>query len=391
MSTKKNAPIRTWQAGDTVQGYALLTKKELRQDRNGKSFIDLELVDASGSITGKVWGDSPALTGSYEAHRFIAFRGAVKNYKEQLQLSVEDCREANDEDRRHGFDESLLVPSTREDIGDLQRRLDHLMTQVVERPVLKRLASETLAVHGLALSEHPAAKGMHHAYRGGLLEHVVSMGELAVQVAGHYRELDLDLLLVGVLFHDLGKLQELGAMPANDYTLVGRLVGHVVLGRDLLRERCAAIPDFPDDLRLHLEHLVLSHQGKKEYASPVEPMTAEALALHFIDDLDSKINQLRSARDSQPGLPYLKGLGRFMYLPALPGDEPAAPPEPLEAARQPQAPAPPAPERSANRPPLATLGALASLRSAFETAPPKAAASESTEEPRPQLLFDLEE
>ena len=323
MSVRQNLPIRSWQSGDVVQGFALLTKKETRQDKNGKEFLDLELSDATGAMAAKVWGDSPALEGKYEVHQFVKFRGAVKNYRDQLQLTVDQCRQANESDRPDGFDESLLVPSTREDIGDLRRRL-HKTLGLVSRPVLRRLAEETLAIHEEALAEHPAAKSIHHAYRGGLLEHAVSMAELAVKVADHYPELDRDLLLIGVLFHDLGKLLELGAMPANDYTLVGRLIGHVVMGRDLLRDRCAAIPDFPADLQLHLEHLVLSHQGKKEFASPVEPMTVEAVALHFIDDLDSKLNQLKNAREQTPGLTYLRGLGRHMYLPALGEEEIAA-------------------------------------------------------------------
>jgi 3'-5' exoribonuclease len=317
----RNAPIRTWEAGDSVQGFALLTRKELRQDRNGKSFMDLELADASGSMVAKIWSDSPALNGRFEAHQFVAFRGSVKNYRDQLQLTIDDCREAADGDRHYGFDESKLIPSTREDIDDLWMRLQRLCEEEIERPVMRRLAAETLAVHGKALREHPAAKSMHHAYRGGLLEHVVSMGELALLVCRHYADLDRDLVLLGVLFHDLGKLRELGAMPANDYTIEGRLVGHVVIGRDLLLERCAAIEGFPDDLRLLLEHLVLSHQGKKEFASPVEPMTPEALALHFIDDLDSKINQLRASREAATGMQYHRGLGRFVYLPPLPSPE----------------------------------------------------------------------
>lgn len=314
----RNAPIRTWEAGDSVQGFALLTRKEPRQDRNGKSFLDLELADSSGSIVAKVWSDSPALNGRFEAHQFVAFRGAVKNYRDQLQVTLDDCREATEGDRHYGFDETKLIPSTREDIDDLWMRLQRLYTEEVERPVMRRLAAEALAVHGAGLREHPAAKSMHHAYRGGLLEHVVSMGELALLVCRHYRDLDRDLVLLGVLFHDLGKLRELGAMPANDYTLEGRLVGHVVIGRDLLRERCAAIEGFPEDLRLLLEHLVLSHQGRKEFASPVEPMTPEALVLHFIDDLDSKINQLRNSREAATGMQYHRGLGRFVYLPPPP-------------------------------------------------------------------------
>lgn len=314
----RNQPIRTWEAGDSVQGFALLTKKELRQDRNGKSFLDMEVVDASGSMVAKVWSDSPALNGSFEPHQFVAFRGSVKNYREQLQLTIDDCRQATEGDRHYGFDESKLIPSTREDIGDLWMRLQRVYAEQVERPVLRRLAAEALEVHGAALREHPAAKAMHHAYRGGLLEHVVSMAELAVLVCSHYRDLDRDLVLLGVLFHDLGKLRELGAMPVNDYTLEGRLVGHVVIGRDLLLARCAAIEGFPEDLRLLLEHLILSHQGKKEFASPVEPMTPEALALHFIDDLDSKINQLRNSREAATGMQFHRGLGRYVYLPALP-------------------------------------------------------------------------
>ena len=318
MPIQRNKPIREWESGDIVQGFALLTKKEKREDRNGKSYLDLEIADASGSMVAKIWADSPAMNGSFETHRFVAFRGVVKNYRDQLQLSIDDCRETTEGDRRYGFDESKLIPSTREDIDDLWRRLTRLLEEVVGRPVLRRLARETLELHGAELREHPAAKSMHHAYRGGLLEHVVSMAELAIRICEHYRDVDRDLVILGVLFHDLGKLRELGAMPANDYTLEGRLIGHVVIGRDLLRDRCRAIEGFPEDLQLLLEHLVLSHQGKKEFASPVEPMTPEALVLHFVDDLDSKLNQLRASRDATPGIQYHRGLGRYVYLPPLP-------------------------------------------------------------------------
>jgi 3'-5' exoribonuclease len=143
------------------------------------------------------------------------------------------------------------------------------------------------------------------------------MAELAVRICEHYQDVDRDLVIVGVLFHDIGKLRELGAMPANDYTLEGRLIGHVVIGRDLLRDRCRAIEGFPEDLQLLLEHLVLSHQGKKEFASPVEPMTPEALVLHFVDDLDSKLNQLRAVREANPGIQYHRGLARYVYLPPV--------------------------------------------------------------------------
>jgi 3'-5' exoribonuclease len=313
MTRRRNESIRNFEEGDNVQGFAFLAKKELRQDRNNRDYYDLELKDAGGSIVGKVWSDSPALASDYEAHDFVAFKGVVQSYRDQLQLNVRECRRTVDEDRRHGFDEALLMPSTRHDIDELQQRLHAIFSEELERPLLRRLAAETLEVHGDKLTVHPAAKLIHHAYRGGLLEHVVSMSELALKVCEHYPELDKDVVLLGVLFHDLGKLQELGAMPANDYTTEGRLVGHVVIGRDLLRQRCQAIPDFPTELQVHLEHLVLAHQGRLEFGSPVQPMTAEAFALHFIDDLDSKLAQLRQARESDPALQFLRGFGRYVY------------------------------------------------------------------------------
>lgn len=315
----RNQPICQWRDGDLVQGFAYLARKEQRQDRKGNVYLHLELQDKSGAIVAKVWPDSQAMAGGYEALQFVAVEGLVQRYREELQLNVRRCRAAGEDDRRYGFDETLLVPTTREDLDALWARLVAGL-EAVERPALRQLVADTLAAWGGELREHPAAKSIHHAYRGGLLEHVASMVELAGTLCRHYPELDRDLLLVGALFHDLGKLRELGAMPLNDYTTEGRLIGHIVLGRDLLRERCAAIPGFPADLQLLLEHLVLSHQGTREFGSPVEPMTPEALALHFVDDLDSKLNQLRKARELGHGFQYLRPLGRHVFF----GDEPAA-------------------------------------------------------------------
>ncbi|MEE8138152.1 MAG: HD domain-containing protein [Thermoanaerobaculia bacterium] len=313
-ATQRYPPIAELKDGDKVVGFALLTKKELRQDRNGRDYLDLELTDASGSVGAKVWSDSRALTGDYDRHDFVAFRGTVTTYRDRLQVNVKECRRVTEVDRQNGFEESRLIPSTRQDIDELYERLERIYREEVRRPVLRRLAVNALATHGATLREHPAAKSIHHAYRGGLLEHVVSMAELALKVCEHYSELDRDLVLLGVLFHDLGKIREIGAMPVNDYTREGSLVGHLMIGRDLLRESCSAIEDFPADLQLELEHLILSHQGRLEFGSPVEPMTAEALALHFIDDLDSKLAQLRQAREHGDGFQFLRGFGRYVWL-----------------------------------------------------------------------------
>ena len=315
MTTPTDSPsVADWQEGQTVEAYAFVANKEERTDRNGRTYLHLQLADATGSIAGFVWPDSPAIGADFEAHAFVSVSGSVRKYRDDLQMTVRTIRLVNDMDRAAGFDEARLVPSTREDIGELWDRLETLLTSEIERPSLQRLADYSLERWGESLRTHPAAKSIHHAYLGGLLEHVVSMAELAVHVCGHYTDLDRDLILVGVLFHDLGKLSELGAMPANDYTPEGRLVGHVVLGRDLLREACRAVGDVPPQIQLELEHLVLSHQGRREWGAPVEPMTAEAMALHFIDDLDSKLSQLRRAREDGRGFRFLRPLGRFIWL-----------------------------------------------------------------------------
>ena len=312
--TPRHPPINSWKEGDLVAGFALLSRLERRNDRNGRSFLDLELRDATGRIDGKIWPDSPALSAELTPHRFVAFEGTVQRFKEHLQIHISLCRPVQDSDHSEGFQEELYVPATSGDTEELWARLCRLLREHVKRPVLSQLVEDTLEAHGKDLKEHPAARSIHHAYRGGLLEHVTSMAELGVLLTTHYPQLDGDVLLLGVLFHDLGKLLELDPMPSAEYTPRGQMVGHEVMGHDLLLERCSAIPDFPEDLLMHLEHLVLSHAGKREYGAVVEPMTAEALALHALDDLDSKLNQLQDLRQDSRGFHYIRGLGRTVFL-----------------------------------------------------------------------------
>ena len=239
----------------------------------------------------------------------------MQRYRDNLQLVIRRCRQAVEDDRRFGFDEAALIPSAAESLDVLWRRLTALLDDNLERPQsapARRPRRSSASVRGSRSTPRrrrsttptaAACSSTRRRWRGS-----------RSRSASTTRELDRDLILIGVLFHDLGKIFELGAMPANDYTTVGRLVGHVVLGRDLLREGCAAIPDFPTDLQLHLEHLVLSHQGQRDWGSPVEPSTTEALALSFIDDLDSKLAQLRAAQQQGAGFQYLRALGRHVLL-----------------------------------------------------------------------------
>lgn len=322
---RRNEPISTWEEGDFIQGFALLSRKDVRQDRNGRDYMDVELTDSSGSVPSKIWPDSPAIKGRFSEKDFVAFKGSVRLYRDQLQLNIDHCRSVHDGDREDGFDPSLLIPSTPEDIDDLTLRLEAIFPGALERPPLQRLAEEAQRRFGAALREHPAAKSIHHAYRGGLLEHVVKMAEVAIDLCAHYPDVDRDLVLLGVYFHDLGKIREIGAMPANDYTVEGQLVGHISIGLEMFHECSAAVADLSEELRFHLEHLIVSHHGRREYGSPIEPSTPEAFLLHLIDNLDSKLNQLSGhLRAGAEGMVYVRALGRSMWFdrPAK-GGEPA--------------------------------------------------------------------
>ncbi len=312
---RRNEPISTWEEGDFTQGFALLSRRDVRQDRNGRDYMDGELTDSSGSIPAKIWPDSPAIKGHFSEKDFVAFKGTVRLYRDQLQINIDHCRTVHDGDRDDGFDPALLIPSTPEDIDDLWRRLEAVFPAALERPVLKRLVEEAQRRHGAELREHPASKSIHHAYRGGLLEHVVRMAEVAIDLCSHYPDIDRDLVLLGVYFHDLGKIREIGAMPANDYTTEGQLVGHISIGLEMFRECCTAAGGLPEDLRLHLEHLIVSHHGRREYGSPIEPSTPEAFMLHLIDNLDSQLNQLSGHRRAgAEGMVYIRALGRSVWF-----------------------------------------------------------------------------
>jgi len=314
---RDNEPIKQWQEGDFARGFALLSRKDMRVDRNGREYLDLELTDASGAIPAKVWPETAAVRGDYQARDFVAFKGTVHLYRDQLQLNVDHCRRVDPRDNEQGFDPGRLIPTTPEGIEPLWRRLEAIFPPALRRPVLRRVVEIALERFGEGLREHAAAKSIHHAYRGGLLEHTVTMAELGIDVCARYRDVDRDVVLVGVLFHDIGKLEELAPVPSSDYTLRGHLVGHVVLGRDMLLACCQAA-EVPAALALHLEHLVLSHQGRRAYGSPVEPNTPEAFVLHAIDDLDAKLNHLRAARRDGPDTQFLRGLDRHVYVAAPP-------------------------------------------------------------------------
>jgi 3'-5' exoribonuclease len=281
-----------------ITSFFLVCEKELRSTREGKPFLRLELSDRSGTIEARLWDNVETLAHVFDRDDIVKVQARVDNYKNKLQLVVEKLRRAEPAE----VDLADYFPHTAEDIEQLYGRLrEHVAT--IKNPWLNRLASGVVEDPAISprLKRAPAAKMMHHAFLGGLLEHIVSLCDLGRLVAQHYPELDIDLLLTGAMLHDIGKLDELCYERAIHYTDDGQLLGHIVLGLEQVTERMNGIEGFPADCKTLVKHLLISHHGQYEFGSPKLPMFREALVLHYLDDLDSKMAAARAVLGAEGG------------------------------------------------------------------------------------------
>jgi len=271
-----------------ITGFFAVTSRYDRSKRDGARYFALSLTDRTGQIEARMWETDEA--GDFSSGDVVKVRGQVSRYKEFLQLNIEKIRRANPGE----FDFGDYVPRTDRNIDELWTELNGYAESFTD-PYLKALLRAFLDDPEIAaaLREAPAAKTMHHAWIGGLLEHIVSLLGFADFAAKHYG-VHRDLLLTGVVLHDIGKLQELHWGTSFDYTIEGQLLGHITIGISLIERKIAGIPGFPPGLRMLVEHLVLSHHGKYEFGSPKLPMVPEALLLHYLDDIDAKMQTLRS-------------------------------------------------------------------------------------------------
>lgn len=285
--------LKSLKPTERFESVFLVQAKEVRHKRSGDSFLALRLADRTGAMDAKMWDNVAGVADSFGADGLVGVTGKVQIYNNQPQIVVHKLWPVDDKDVRLAD----FVPHTDRDVNamysDLLAKIDSF-----ENRHLRRLMRSIFREPGLAraFKHAPAAKRMHHACVGGLLEHVSSLLGLAEAVAAHYSDLDRDLLLSGVLLHDLGKVHELSGHRSFEYTDDGRLLGHIALGSAWLDQRCARIDGFPLRLKALLQHMILSHHGKLEFGSPVAPVFPEALALHYIDDLDSKLEAMREAR-----------------------------------------------------------------------------------------------
>lgn len=324
-------PIQQIKEGDAFAGILLAQEAVYKTSARGSEYLELKLGDATGDLKAFLW-DVRAVEGDLDAVKpdaFLWVKGSATTYNGRLQLKLDKVRcvpDAQVEDLARFF------PVSRRAVSDMLAELDRAIAAVRD-PWIRRLLAGLFQEDGTlreAFSRAPAAKSMHHVYLGGLLEHSLSVLGLAVRACDHYSGLNRDLVVAGVLLHDVGKTLELSYQRGFGYTDAGNLLGHIPLEADRIQQEVGKIPGFPEELRLQILHIVLSHHGRLEFGSPVVPKTPEALLVHYLDDLDGKLEVMFRAIQEGAGSwsPYNRALERMIYLTRWPrpeGDENGSP------------------------------------------------------------------
>lgn len=291
--------VREILAEGPVKGLYLAKEKRMGTTRKGEPFLSLILADRTGEIEARVWERAKDLGAIFREGDVVAVEGIASSYRDQIQITISGLRVPEDP-----IDPGLFLDAPPRDPEEILSDLRELLKGVRNKH-LKGLIDRFLADQAfMALFRHaPAAKNFHHSYLGGLLDHTLSVCQMAGHVAAKYPHLDGDLLLTGAFLHDIGKTRELGFARQIDYTDEGRLLGHVVLGVAMLEEKLAPLKGFPRDAAMKLKHMILSHHGQYEFGSPKRPKFLEAFALNLIDDLDAKIQGIRQfmERDRREG------------------------------------------------------------------------------------------
>lgn len=273
--------------GMTVESVFLVNHKSLLKDKNGKPYLNVQLGDRSGFIEGRIWERALQFNQGFSKLDYVRLKGNVVTFQGHLQLNVQDIQTIPiDSISRDDF-----LPHTTRDIDEMYQELLGICRESFQNPQVKNLILTILEDEEMAplFKRAPAAKSNHHAWIGGLLEHVLQLVKVGRDVLPHYPAANGDLVLAGLILHDFGKIYELSAERSLDYTDRGQLVGHLIISVEILLKKSAAQPDFPEKILHHLEHILLSHHGHLEFGSPKEPMTLEALMVHHLDNMDSKL------------------------------------------------------------------------------------------------------
>lgn len=282
--------INTLHEGETIRSIYLCKTKRTAETRNGKPYDNLLLQDKTGTLDGKIWDPNSGGIADYDEMDFVEVLGEVISYNNNLQLNIKQLRKPYEDE----YNPADYMPTTEKSVDGMYEELLSYIKKV-ENPYLQEL----LAYYFIKdekfvrrFKNHSAAKSVHHGFAGGLLEHTLSILKMCEYYVSAYKILNKDLLYTAAIFHDIGKIKELSSFPENDYTDDGQLLGHIVIGVEMISEAVRTIDGFPDKLASELKHCVIAHHGELEYGSPKKPALAEAVALHYADATDAKLQTL---------------------------------------------------------------------------------------------------
>jgi 3'-5' exoribonuclease len=307
--------VKDIQPNQEVSSSFVVAEKQLRTARNGTPFLTLKLVDKTGEIVGRIWEKAAEAADALPSRGVVFVRGRTEKFRDELQLQIQEFSPLSLKE----IDPADFLPVSPLSSSMLMERLGKSIANLKKRPLqrlMKHLLGDTQLMERFKLA--PAAKSMHHAYLGGLLEHTVSVVELVSRICDLYADLDRDILIVGAILHDIGKVEEFSYDLFIDYSHAGRLLGHMILGVQILDEKIRTMRGFPVEEALLLKHLILSHHGEERFGAVRLPMTREAYVLHHADDLDAKMNSLtRILSDSRETAaawtPYQPMYERFFF------------------------------------------------------------------------------
>lgn len=285
--------IETLHEGDRVGDIYLCKFRQAAVTKNGKNYENVILQDKTGTLDAKIWEPNSQGIDDFDVLDYVYIVGDVTSFQGALQLSIKRARRANESE----YDPSDFLPVSQRDIEEMYQELLELLGQITD-PYLKQLTEGYFVTNEnfiKAFKFHSAAKSVHHGFVGGLLEHTLNVMKLCAYYTEQYPFLNKDLLFTAAAFHDVGKMRELSNFPENDYTDDGQLLGHIIIGVELIGASMRRIPGFPKKLASELKHCILAHHGELEYGSPKKPALAEALALNFADNTDAKMETFREA------------------------------------------------------------------------------------------------
>ena len=306
---------------EQVDSFFLVKEKSSGVTKTGNAYLKLKLVDRSGEMEGRIWTSAETFSESFEKDDFVHVMGKAVSFQEHLQLNISQIGRVAEEEIIF----SDFFPMAEKDVDEMFQVLLDISRQI-KNPYLNQLLQlfweDESFVKRFKMA--PASKWLHHNYLGGLLEHTLSLVQLVLKNASHYNGLNLDLLLTGSILHDLGKVDELSYQRSFDYSDEGRLLGHIILGIEKVEDKIRQLPDFPKDLSTLLKHLLLSHHGQYIWGSPKRPMTLEAVMLHYLDDMDAKINGIqqfirKQVPEGSKWSAYHRIFEQYFYVPTLLG------------------------------------------------------------------------